>query len=94
MKITFIETLEGRTEDQWWEREDFHGRSSSVYKFETVEDAIKGKNLELLAFSPVPDDLVICDLCNERITEFPVPVVTGSYALCGVCLEEIKVKGG
>jgi len=38
---------------------------------------------------PVPDDVVLCDFCKERITEFPVAVYLGN-ALCNRCLKQVK----
>lgn len=38
---------------------------------------------------PVPDDAVLCDFCNAKITEFPVPVYLGN-ALCPKCFKEVK----
>ena len=78
LDATFIETKDGRQEIQWWEKEDFHDRVNSITSAEGTRSI------------PIPDDSVICDFCNDRITEFPVPVYRGSYALCKGCFEGIK----
>lgn len=88
MKTTYIITEDGRTEVQWWEVEDFKGRATEIY---SMDDGLKPS--ELLQSIPIPDDVVLCDFCNEGIEEFPVPVV-GNYALCKECFERIKKEGG
>ena len=77
METTYINTLDGRTKVEWWGKDEFKGRVSQIISaHETVTIHI-------------PDDSVVCDFCNERITELPVPVV-GTYALCKECFENIQ----
>jgi len=40
---------------------------------------------------PIPDDEIVCDLCSNDITEFPLAVmqVGGGWAVCNKCLEKI-----
>ena len=78
--ITYINTLDGRTAVEWWDKEKFQNRATELVSANSYTKI------------PIPDDIVLCDFCNERITEFPVPVV-GTYALCKTCLEDIQ-KGG
>ncbi len=81
MEVTYIQTEDGKTKIEWWPKEKFGGRVTEVVS-STHYDRI-----------PIPDDVVLCDFCNERIEEFPVPVM-GTYALCKRCFEDIKKKGG
>jgi len=90
MKVTHIQTEDGKAKVEWWEKEDFHGRSTRVYTAESTEDFIAERNLKLVGVSPVPDDVILCDFCNVKIEEFPVPVMRGTYALCKECLENVK----
>jgi len=80
MKITYIQTEDGRTKIEWWPKEKFRNRVTEVIS-STHYDRI-----------PIPDDIVLCDFCNEQITEFPVPVM-GTYALCKKCFGDIKKRG-
>ena len=89
MKTTRINTLDGEVEVEWWEKDNFRGRSNKMYTASSTEDIIEGRNLKLLHEIPIPDELVVCDICNDEIKEFPVPVVW-SYALCKKCLEGMK----
>ena len=75
---TFIDTVDGRQEVQWWDKEDFRGRVN------TLTSSFGRRSI------PIPDDSIHCDFCNELIIEFPVPVYRGSYALCKECLGDIK----
>jgi len=79
IKITYIQTLDGRTRIDWWPKELFSGREIAIY-------TEKGKQS-----IPVPDESIICDMCNDSIEEFPVPVM-GSYALCKSCYENAQIK--
>ena len=90
---TYINTLDGRTKIDWWEKEDFSGRVNRFYTADSAKDLIRGVNLELVHAIPIPDDKVVCDFCNLEITEYPIPVV-GSYAMCNECFEGIEIKGG
>lgn len=78
---SYIQTLDGRTKVEWWDKEDFQGRKTEIY---TAKD---------VTVIPIPDDTIICDFCNTGIVEFPVPVVWGTHALCPGCYKRIQ-KGG
>lgn len=93
MKTTYINTLDGRTKIEWWEKEDFKGRNTGIYTAASTEDLIRGQNLRPLHVVPIPDDAIVCDFCNTHITDFPVPVM-GTYALCKECYKNIKKEGG
>ena len=80
MEVTYIMTEDGRTKIEWWPKEKFAGRVTKVISSSSYQQI------------PIPDDVILCDFCNERITEFPVPVM-GTYALCKVCFKNIQ-KGG
>jgi len=82
METTYINTLDGRTKIEWWNKEDFKGRVTEVISADSHQRI------------PIPDDLVLCDFCNDRITEFPVPVMRGTHALCKKCYENLKKEGG
>lgn len=82
LENTYIQTLDGSTLVQWWEKEDFFDRVSAV---------ITAKKATVI---PIPDGKILCDFCNLLITGFPVPVVWGSHALCKECFEGIKKEGG
>ena len=60
---------------EWWAEKDF---SPVFYVNETPIDRTDEDG----------HPIVLCDFCNERITTFPVPVVSGS-ALCRNCFERI-----
>jgi len=87
VKTTYIQTLDGKTKIEWWEKSDFQGRSTDIY---TMNDKLQAE--EQVAHIPIPDGVVLCDFCNEKIIEFPVAVM-GSYALCKKCYEDIKKEG-
>lgn len=38
---------------------------------------------------PVPDDVILCDFCNAKITGFPVPIYLGN-ALCPKCFKGLE----
>jgi len=80
MEITYIMTEDGKVKVEWWPKEKFRNRVTEVIS--------SGQHDRI----PIPDDVVLCDFCNEQIKEFPVPVM-GTYALCKVCLKSID-KGG
>lgn len=42
---------------------------------------------------PVPDGLILCDLCNDEIKHDPFPVLDGQ-ALCKDCQKGIGIKDG
>ncbi len=64
------------TRIEWWGKERFQGR---VNRISTQE----GEHVNITEIA-VPDDEVVCDMCNESITTFPVCVVTQN-ALCKEC---------
>ena len=78
-EATRITTIDGEEEVQWWDPEDFRNRTASITSRSGVHSL------------KIPDNSVVCDFCNDRITEYPVPVYRGSYALCTRCFEGIKV---
>ncbi len=80
MEITYINTLDGSTKVEWWDKEKFRNRSTELISASSYTKI------------PIPDDVVLCDLCNKQIEEFPVPVV-GTYALCKGCLDSIQEGG-
>ncbi len=90
-RVTYITTLDGRVPVEWWEKEHFRGRSSGVYSADNVEDLLSGRNLTSISVIPIPDNVVLCDFCNERIEEFPVPVVS-NYAVCKECFKNMQKK--
>lgn len=78
MKITYIQTEDGKTKVEWWEREKFRNRATEIHAAGSYKRI------------PIPDDVVLCDFCNYRIAEFPVPVLWGTHALCRECLKRIE----
>ena len=78
MKITYIETADGRTKVEWWPKEKFRNRATEIY------------GAGFYSKIPVRDYVIVCDFCNVNITEFPVPVVWGTHAVCKECLEGMK----
>jgi hypothetical protein len=86
-KITYINTDEGKTVVEWWDREDFFGRTTTIYSGTPGEP---GGTIEKIK---VPDAVIVCDFCNVDITEFPVPVVWGTHAACQKCLKELQTGG-
>lgn len=97
VKTSYINTLDGKARVEWWEKEDFHGRTSTIYSGESVDAYLKGVPLHELipdTVIPIPDSSIVCDFCNTEIEEFPIPVVWGTHALCRKCFENIRKKGG
>jgi len=92
IKVTYITTDDGLTRVEWRPKEEFMGRSNRMYTAESTKDLLRGTNLSLVSVIPVPDDSIVCDLCNAKIEEYPVPVVWDSYALCKKCLNSISKK--
>lgn len=82
MRTTHINTLDGDTLVEWWEKEDFRGRVSSITSASPVGLVTK--------VIPIPDDSILCDFRNAEIKEFPVPVIWGTHAACKKCLESIQ----
>jgi len=78
MKTTHITTPDGDTVVEWWEKEDFMSRVTSI---------TSGGHTTTI---PIPDDSILCDFCNVEIEEFPVPVVWGTHALCKKCFTEVQ----
>lgn len=62
---------------EFWDKKRFKNRSI---------DIMGGPEVVSI---PVPDDAILCDFCNTKITEFPVPVYLGN-ALCPKCFRELK----
>ncbi len=81
METTYINTLDGKTKVEWWGAEKFTGRVTEIISAEETVTI------------PIPDTSILCDFCNEKITVFPVPVLYGTHALCGVCYENVKKEG-
>lgn len=58
---------------------------------------LRGRSIKLIGADgvmgvvPVPDDLFLCDFCNERILEDPIPVFEG-HALCRKCMKRIEAN--
>ena len=62
---------------EFWDEEKFKNRSLKI---------MGGPEIVSI---PVPDDVVLCDFCNDQITEFPVAVYLGN-ALCSKCFRKLK----
>jgi len=90
VKISFQYLRDGAilrwTKVEWWDRQDFTGRAIRIRTYNPETFAIEHQS-EI----PFPDSEILCDFCNARIEEFPVPVVEG-YALCKTCQLEIGVE--
>ena len=84
MNATYINTLDGRTKVDWWSQDKFKCRSTKIYGGDSFG------NMKLNTIIPIPDDCVLCDFCNFRITTFPVLVLWNSYALCPKCFKEVQ----
>lgn len=67
---------------EWWPLERFRGRVSTVQA--EGEPAVE---------IPVPDHEIVCDVCNDEVKHFPVPVVM-SYALCDACRKKWAIEPG
>jgi hypothetical protein len=96
MNITFINTLDGKTRVEWWDKEQFQGRTTKIYMGESAVNYLAGVPMQELIpdqIIPIPDSVVLCDFCNMRIEEFPVPVVF-NHALCRECFGDLKKRGG
>jgi hypothetical protein len=78
-----ITQLDGRQPIEWWDQSEFNGRVTRIYA---------GGDMKLEQEIPIPDELVICDFCNDEIEGFPVPVFHGN-ALCPDCYRKY-VTGG
>jgi hypothetical protein len=90
-KITYITTEDGKVKVERWEREHFSDRHNQMFTADTVDDLLQGKNLKLVQDIAIPDDSVVCDFCNTRIEEYPVPVIVpGHYALCKGCFKSVQ----
>lgn len=77
---TIITKEDGRQTMEWWDADEFTGRSTKIF------DLITG---DLEHVIEIPDTVVLCDFCNEKITSFPVPVIW-HHALCPQCFEKVK----
>jgi len=62
---------------EFWDKEKFKNRSLKI---------MGGPQIVSI---PVPDDVILCDFCNDQISEFSVPVYLGN-ALCPKCFKELK----
>ena len=62
---------------EFWDKEKFRDRSLKIMGGPEVVSI------------PVPDDVVLCDFCNDQICEFPVAVYLGN-ALCTKCFGQLK----
>jgi len=80
METTYIQTEDGETKVEWWPEEKFRNRATEIFTPSSYDRI------------PVPDNLIICDFCNEDIVEFPVPVLWGTHAVCPKCLERVSKK--
>lgn len=70
---------------EWWNKDKFKGRVNRVEGM--ADDGIHITDIV------VPDDDIVCDVCNDEIKDFPCPVVTG-YALCSKCRIDRAIKLG
>ena len=59
---------------EWWPRSRFAGRSVKMW-FAGERGPVR---------IPIPDHIIVCDLCNAGIELDPVPVIAGN-ALCAEC---------
>ena len=83
MKITYIGTKEdGRAKVEWWEASKFCNRSTKIYSGD-----FGNMKLQII---PIPDNVILCDFCNEEIKEFPVPIIWNN-ALCQKCFNDIQI---
>lgn len=74
---------------EWWQVTDFQGRTNKV----TSADEKYGHTYVTEHLIPIPDNEVVCDVCNAEVTEFPCPVVN-KYALCSSCRKGWNIKSG
>lgn len=83
MKTTYENSnQDGEQKVEWWEQADFRSRVTTIYT--------EGKPPESF---PIEDDFIICDFCNATISDFPVPVTFGQYALCKECYKRNFIQG-
>ena len=68
--------LDGIQPVELWSKDEFTGRSIQIYSEKDAQTI------------PVSDDTILCDFCNEQITEFPVPIIFNN-ALCPKCYKEV-----
>jgi len=80
--------LDGLQPVYWYDADEFKGRTMQVYSGASFED------MKLTMYSQIPDSLILCDFCNTKITEFPIPVFMDSYALCPKCFKSIRESDG
>ncbi len=82
-KLEWVETkLDGKQPIYWWDKEEFQNRSIKIF------GGGFGK-MSLQSEIKVPDEIILCDFCNEQVTDFPVPVFQNSHALCPTCYKEL-----
>ena len=63
-----------RVRVEWWPRSRFAGRAIQIW--------FPGEPVKSI---PIPDDEIVCDLCNASIDDLdPVPVI-GGHAFCAEC---------
>lgn len=74
---------------EWWPRDAFRGRSN-VFESSGEKDGHTYIDIEKQS---VPDDFIVCDVCNDDIDEFPCAVV-GGYALCSKCRKNWAIEQG
>lgn len=72
---------------RWLNPRDFRGRETVI---RSAGPAPQDNGWEVVRI-PIPDDEILCDLCNSPIVDFPCPVVHG-YALCGPSGENCREK--
>lgn len=51
-------------------------------------------NLQAISRIPIPDDDIICDLCNAEVDEEPFVCLEGGWVLCSGCRQEVGIKPG
>ena len=68
----------------WMDEVDFKGRTTRIYSGENFDSVVLEEVIS------IPDYLVLCDFCNERIELYPVPVLHG-HALCPQCYKALIV---
>ncbi len=75
--------LDGLQTIEFWDESEFHGRETIITGLDENFRPVGERTV-----IPIPDSEIICDFCNEGITEFPVSVMS-SYALCPECYKEV-----
>lgn len=76
---------------EWWPKERFRGRVNKIL-LQSSDDGM----MRVSEFIPIPDDCIVCDVCNASIEnddEFPVCIV-GSKALCRSCQSRYHISEG